>query len=62
MGKIIKAEKRGGGGIESKVIEEYTPLVYVPQNTTVPQNTSLIYFPYKIWKKGTKYFIQVNVY
>ena len=25
MGKIIKAEKRGGG-IESKVIEEYTPL------------------------------------
>ena len=29
MGKIIKAEKRGGGGggIESKVIEEYTPLV-----------------------------------
>ena len=26
MGKIIKAEKRGGGGIESKVIEEYTPL------------------------------------
>ena len=26
MGKIIKAEKRGGG-IESKVIEEYTPLV-----------------------------------
>ena len=36
--------------------------VYVPQNTTVPQNTSLIYFPYKIWKKGTKYFIQVNVY
>ena len=29
MGKIIKAEKRGGGGgIESKVIEEYTPLQY----------------------------------
>ena len=27
MGKIIKAEKRGGGGIESKVIEEYTPLI-----------------------------------
>ena len=27
MGKIIKAEKRGGGGIESKVIEEYTSLV-----------------------------------
>ena len=28
MGKIIKAEKIGGGGgeIESKVIEEYTPL------------------------------------
>ena len=26
MGKIIKAEKRGGGGIESKVTEEYTPL------------------------------------
>ena len=27
MGKIIKAEKRGGGvGIESKVSEEYTPL------------------------------------
>ena len=26
MGKIIKAEKRGGG-IESKVIEEYTPLI-----------------------------------
>ena len=26
MGKIIKAEKRGGG-IESKVIEEYTLLV-----------------------------------
>ena len=25
MGKIIKAEKRGGG-IESKVIEEYIPL------------------------------------
>ena len=25
MGKIIKAKKRGGG-IESKVIEEYTPL------------------------------------
>ena len=25
MGKIIKAEKRGG--IESKVIEEYTPLI-----------------------------------
>ena len=24
MGKIIKAEK--GGGVESKVIEEYTPL------------------------------------
>ena len=27
MGKIIKAEKRGGG-IESKVIEEYTPLTF----------------------------------
>ena len=27
MGKIIKAKKRGGGGIESKVIEEYTPLL-----------------------------------
>ena len=27
MGKIIKAENRGGGGIESKVIEEYTPLI-----------------------------------
>ena len=26
MGKIIKAKKKGGGGIESKVIEEYTPL------------------------------------
>ena len=28
MGKIIKAEKSGGGGggVESKVIEEYTPL------------------------------------
>ena len=26
MGKIIKAEKRGGG-IESKVIKEYTSLV-----------------------------------
>ena len=26
MGKIIKAEKRGGGGIEPKVIEEHTPL------------------------------------
>ena len=25
MGKIIKAE-RGGGGVQSKVIEEYTPL------------------------------------
>ena len=29
MGKIIKAEKRGGG-IESKVIEEYTPLPTEP--------------------------------
>ena len=30
MGKIIKAEKRGGGGgIESKVIEEYTPLHFL---------------------------------
>ena len=30
MGKIIKAEKRGGGwGIESKVIEEYTPLMCI---------------------------------
>ena len=28
MGKIIKAEKRGGGAIESKVTEEYTPLIY----------------------------------
>ena len=28
MGKIIKAKKRGGG-IESKVVEEYTPL-YLP--------------------------------
>ena len=28
MGKIIKPEKRGGG-IESKVIEEYTPLVSI---------------------------------
>ena len=26
MGKIIKAEK--GGGIESKVIEEHTPLFF----------------------------------
>ena len=31
MGKIIKAEKRGGG-IESKVIEEYTPLSNKKQN------------------------------
>jgi hypothetical protein len=26
MGKRIKSEKRGGGGEESKFIEEYTPL------------------------------------
>jgi hypothetical protein len=26
MGKIIKSEKKGGGGKESKFIEEYTPL------------------------------------
>ena len=27
MEKIIKAEKKGGGGIKSKVIDEYTPLL-----------------------------------
>ena len=26
MGKRIKSEKKGGGGEESKFIEEYTPL------------------------------------
>jgi hypothetical protein len=26
MGKRIKSEKKGGGGKESKFIEEYTPL------------------------------------
>jgi hypothetical protein len=26
MGKRIKSEKKGGGGKESKLIEEYTPL------------------------------------
>ena len=36
--------------------------VYVPQNTTVTQNTSRIYFRYKIWKKGAKYFLFVNIY
>ena len=36
--------------------------VYVPQNTLVPQNTSRIYFQYKIWKKRAKYFILVNIY
>ena len=30
--------------------------VYVPQNTTVPQNISLIYFQYKIWKKRATLF------
>ena len=29
---------------------------------TVPQNTSHIYFLYKIWKKRAKYFIFVNIY
>ena len=28
MGKRIKSEKKGGGGKESKFIEEYTPLVF----------------------------------
>ena len=38
MGKIIKAEKRGGGGggIESKVIEEYTPLPTEPASMFGP--------------------------
>ena len=26
MGKTSKAEKRRGGGLESKVVEDYTPL------------------------------------
>ncbi len=29
MGKRIKSEKKGGGGMESKIIEEYTPLLAV---------------------------------
>ena len=41
----------------SKVLQ-----VYVVQNTSVPQNTSRIYFQYKIWKKRAKYFILVNIY
>jgi hypothetical protein len=36
--------------------------VYVPQNTTVPQNTSLIYFLYKIWSKYAINFIFVIIY
>jgi hypothetical protein len=36
--------------------------VYVPQNTTVPQNTSLIYFLYKIWRKYAINFIFVIIY
>ena len=36
--------------------------VYVPQNISVPQNTSLTYFQSKIWKKRAKYFILVNIY
>ena len=36
--------------------------VYVPQNTSVPHDTSRIYFQYKIWKKHAKYFILVNIY
>ena len=39
MGKIIKAEKRGGG-IESKVIEEYTPLI-----TSHHSDSGLLHFP-----------------
>ena len=35
--------------------------VYVSQNTTILQNTNLIYFRYKIMKKRTKYFIQENI-
>jgi hypothetical protein len=36
--------------------------VYVPQNTMVPQNTSLIYFLYKIWRKYAINFIFVIIY
>ena len=36
--------------------------VYVPQDTSVPQNASRIYFQYKIWKKRAKYFILMNIY
>ncbi len=38
------------------------PQVYVPQNTTVPQNTSFFYFSYKILGKHAIYFIFVNIY
>jgi hypothetical protein len=35
-------------GKEFRDMDKMPVQVYVPQNTTVPQNTSLIYFLYKI--------------
>ena len=35
MGKRIKSEKKGGGGKESKFIEEYTPLRLSPLRSWV---------------------------
>jgi hypothetical protein len=38
MGKRIKSEKKGGGGKESKFIEEYTPLErFLQEGTRVPR-------------------------
>ena len=47
MGKIIKAKRGGGGGIESKVIEEYTPLM---RKTTVlkPRLVKVFYRTYNL--------------
>ena len=48
MGKIIKAKRGGGGGeIESKVIEEYTPLM---RKTTVlkPRLVKVFYHTYNL--------------
>ena len=42
MGKRIKSEKKGGGGEESKFIEEYTPMSNNIQPDDTPPSGSYI--------------------
>ncbi len=48
--------------LRKKLCPRFLIQVYVPQNTTVPQNTSFFYFSYKILRKRAIYFIFVNIY